>query len=136
MNYSAILILILSVSMFTTIANAQECKQLCVAKQFYEQGEAVVISGKVDVILENTPLIIQVFKENNRIHIAQVDVSQDGSYTYTLIADGPFFRADGKYTVQASYGVAGNIHEASFDFRTAGSATNTTEMFEVNAGDA
>ena len=130
-GYFVIIMLVLSTSSF---AYAQECKQLCLADQFYEQGDAVIISGKFDAVFENTPLIIQVFKDSNRVHIAQVDVSQDGSYTYTLIADGPYFKTDGTYTVQASYGVSGNVYEASFDFQTKATAGTTTEFFEVDAG--
>jgi hypothetical protein len=119
---------------FVTFASAQECKQLCVAKQFYEQGDVVVISGRVDAVLPDTPLLIQIFRDNNRVHIAQVEVSQDGSYTYTFIADGPYFKTDGKYTVQATYGVAGNVYETTFDYQTKESAGTTTNIFEVNAG--
>jgi predicted secreted protein with PEFG-CTERM motif len=95
-----------------------------------------VISGKLDAVFENTPLIIQIFKDANRVHIAQVDVSQDGSYTYTLIADGPYFKTSGRYTIQAAYGVSGSIYETSFDFQTKESAAKTTDIFEVNAGDS
>jgi hypothetical protein len=133
-----VLLLVLLVSAFATTAYAQtqECKQVCVASQFYQQGDAIVISGKFDTVFENTPLIIQVFKESNRAHIAQVEVSQDGSYTYTLIADGPYFKTNGKYIIQASYGVSGSIYETSFDFQTTESSTDTSEIFEVNAGDS
>ncbi len=135
MKKFAVLMIALVAFSFVTLASAQEaCKQLCVAKQFYEQGDAVIISGRFDAVLQNTPLIIQVFRESNRVHIAQVDVSQDGSYTYTLIADGPYFNKDGKYIIQASYGVSGNVYETSFDFQTKESAGTTTNIFEVNAG--
>jgi len=117
-------------------ASAQtECSQICVAKQFYREGEAVIISGKVDVFLSNTPLLIQVFRETNRVHIAQVDVSQDGTYSYSLIADGPYFKTDGKYVVQASYGVTGNVFETRFDFQTTAAGQNPSQIFEVRAGD-
>ncbi|MEW6043304.1 MAG: PEFG-CTERM sorting domain-containing protein [Thermoproteota archaeon] len=134
MKKFALLIIALVSFSFVAFVSAQECKQLCVAKQFYEQGDAVIISGRFDAVLQDTPLIIQVFRENNRVHIAQVEVSQDGSYTYTLIADGPYFKTDGKYTIQASYGVAGNVYEATFDYQTKESAGTTTNIFEVNAG--
>jgi len=117
-------------------ASAQTaCKQVCVAKSFYKEGEAVIISGKVDAFLPNTPLLIQVFHETNRVHIAQVDVAQDGTYSYSLIADGPYFKADGKYVIQASYGVTGNVFETSFDFQTTESGQKPGQIFEVRAGD-
>lgn len=126
---------ILSTFILFNVVHAEECKQVCVAKSFYNQGQAVVISGKVDAVLENTPLLIQVFRDSNRVHIAQVDVAKDGTYTYSLIADGPYFKTDGKYTVQASYGVTGNVYETSFDFQTKQSSLTTPEIFEVRSGD-
>lgn len=135
-RYFALLSLVLLASTLGAYAQTEECKQVCVASQFYNQGDAVIISGKFDTVFENTPLIIQVFRESNRVHIAQVDVSQDGSYIHTLIADGPYFKINGKYIIQASYGVSGSIYETSFNFQTAESSTQSTEIFEVNAGDS
>ena len=130
-----ILFLIASVPVLYNFAYAQECSQVCVAKPFYAQGEAVVISGKVDAVLQNTPLLIQVFRDTNRVHIAQVEVAQDGTYTYSLIADGPYFKTDGKYLIQVSYGVTGNVFETSFDFQTNESGLTPSQIFEVKAGD-
>lgn len=135
-NHVLILFLVVSTPVLYNFAFAEECKQVCIAKPFYTQGEAVVISGKVDAILQNTPLLIQVFRDTNRVHIAQVDVAQDGTFTYSLIADGPYFKVDGKYTVQVSYGVTGNVYESSFDFQTKASSQQPQGMFEVKAGDS
>lgn len=131
----AIFLLILSIAISYNTANAAECKQLCVAEQFYKQGDTVVISGKLDVVLENTPLLVQVYRDNNRVQIAQVDVAQDGSYTYTFKADGPYFQTSGKYVVQASYGPT-NKYESSFDFQTESAAGQTKDVFEVKAGNS
>ena len=135
-SHVLVLFLIVSSPVLYNFAMAQECTNVCVAKPFYKEGEAVIISGKVDAVLENTPLLIQVFREANRVHIAQVDVAQDGTFTYSLIADGPYFKTDGKYVVQASYGVTGNVFETSFDFQTTETGTNPTQIFEVRAGDS
>ncbi|HEY8109397.1 MAG TPA: PEFG-CTERM sorting domain-containing protein [Candidatus Nitrosotenuis sp.] len=115
--------------------HAQECK-LCIAKEFYKQGDAIVISGKVDAVLEKTPIIIQIFYGTNIVNIAQVEVSQDGSYTHTVIADGIYWKSDGRYTVKATYGVSGNVYETGFDFQTKSTANDTTQIFEVKAGDS
>jgi len=88
------------------------------AKSYYAEGEAIIISGKADSFLPNTPLLIQVFHDAIRVHIAQVEVAQDGTFTYSLIADGPNFQTPGEYVVQMSYGVTGNVYETSFDFQT------------------
>ncbi len=137
MKYASLLILFLIISSISiqhnTATAAEECERVCVSKPFYEEGEAVVISGKVEAFLPNTPLLLQVFREANRVHIAQVEVAQDGTFTYSLIADGPYFQKDGKYTVQASYGVTGNVFETSFDYQTTISGTNPTQIFDVKA---
>ena len=137
MSLPSLLILILvTIPFFYDYALAEtECSQVCIAKQFYTQGEAVIISGKVDAYLPDTPLLIQVFRDTNRVHIAQVVVAKDGTYSYSMIADGPYFKTDGKYVVQASYGVMGNVFETSFDFQTTTSGLNPSEIFEVEAGD-
>ncbi|WP_100182552.1 PEFG-CTERM sorting domain-containing protein [Candidatus Nitrosotenuis aquarius] len=135
-NHVLVLFLVAFAPLSYGFASAQiECKQVCVAKPFYSEGEAVIISGKVDAFLPNTPLLIQVFRDTNRVHIAQVEVAQDGTYSYSLIADGPYFKQDGKYLVQASYGVTGNVFEASFEFQTTATGQNPSQIFEVRAGD-
>ena len=124
---------LVSSSIFLQGASAQDCVNLCVAQQFYKQGDTIVISGKVDVVLPNTPLLIQVYRESNRVQIAQVDVAEDGSFTYTFVADGPYFQTAGKYVIQASYGPTSK-YEASFEFQTTETATATNDVFEVKAG--
>ncbi len=137
MNYYGLLLfsVLVLVVVSTVPVHAQECK-LCIAKEFYRQGDAIVISGKVDAVLEKTPIIIQIFYGTNIVNIAQVEVSQDGSYTHTVIADGIYWKSDGKYTVKATYGVSGNVYETSFDFQTSGTANTTAQIFEVKAGDS
>ncbi len=136
MKYHGFVILTLILSIAVYGASAQECKQLCVAKQFYEEGETVVVSGQVDVVLEKTPIIIQILHDKNIVDIAQEEVSQDGSYTATFKAEGDRWQDDGKYTAKATYGPTGNVYEISFDFQTKESAKETAEIFEVKAGDA
>lgn len=116
-------------------AYAEDCK-LCVAKEFYKQGDSVVVSGRVDAVLAKTPIIIQVFRDTNLVDIAQVEVSEDGSYAHTFVADGKYWKTDGKYTVKATYGVSGNAYETSFDFQTSTSTNTSTQNFEVKAGDS
>ena len=134
-NYILIFSLFALCALQYSFASAEECKQVCVAKSFYRQGEAVIVSGKVDAVLQNTPLLIQVFHETNRAHIAQVDVAQDGTFTYSFIADGPYFTKDGKYVVKTAYGVAGNTYETSFDFQTKRTGENPQQIYEVRKPD-
>ncbi|MBM2851666.1 MAG: sorting protein [Candidatus Nitrosotenuis sp.] len=138
MNYYNALILfsVLSLIAVNTSAYADTCLQLCVAKEFYTQGDTIVISGKVDALLAETPIIIQIFQGTNIVNIAQVEVAQDGSYTHTVIADGIYWKNSGTYTVKATYGVSGNAYDATFDFQTKSKLNETTQIFEVKAGDS
>ena len=134
-SYVFVLVLIASVPLWYNLAFADECKQVCVAKPFYKQGEAVIISGKVEAFLPNTPLLIQIYRDTTLVDIAQVDVAQDGTFTHSLIADGPYFKTDGKYTIRASYGVTGNVFETSFDYQTSETGNNPSQIFEVKTPD-
>lgn len=116
-------------------AQVQDCR-ICVAKKFYEQGETVVISGKVDAVLEKTPIIIQIFYGSNLAEVAQVEVAQDGTFTHTVVADGIYFKNSGNYTVKGTYGISSNAYETSFEFHTSDAASAITEIFEVKAGDS
>lgn len=108
-----------------------DCR-ICATKQHYEQGETVVIVGRVDAVLERTPMIIQVFNPlQNLVEVAQVDIAQDGSFTHRVVADGAYFKTSGKYTVRGTYGIASNVYETMFEFQTKDVAGATTNVFEV-----
>ena len=99
----------------------------------YEEGETVVISGKVTTVILETPVTIIIFHGGNVIEIAQLSVAQDGSFTHTILAQGPLWQNEGKYIVKASYGEV-NSAESSFQFISQKTATETTDTFEVDAG--
>ncbi|MEX1149683.1 MAG: PEFG-CTERM sorting domain-containing protein [Nitrosopumilus sp.] len=99
----------------------------------YDEGDTIVISGNVSIVVGNTPITLQLFSEGNLIDIAQVIVAQDGSYSHTVIAEGPLWKKSGNYTVRASYG-DGNIAEAEFSYSPKSAVILTTENFDVDAG--
>ncbi|MDP3779865.1 MAG: hypothetical protein Q8Q69_01565, partial [Nitrosopumilaceae archaeon] len=103
-----------------------------VSERFYEEGDAVVVSGKVRTILLNSPLSLQIFYGETLVEIVQVKVVQDGTFTYSLIAKGPQWINDGTYLVRVAY--SGNIAETNFEFKPAKTGVTTTELFEVDAG--
>jgi len=119
---------------FTTPSFAQESLlSINVSNNSFEEGETIVISGKVSTIVLETPVTIQIFNEGNLIEIAQIVVAQDGSFTHTIIAQGPQWQTEGAYTVRASYG-EGNISEANFEFFKQLAIIDTSDFFEVDAG--
>ena len=98
----------------------------------YKEGETVVISGKVNTVIAGIPVTLQIFNEGNLVDIAQITVAEDGSYSHTIIAQGPLWAKEGEYTVRASFG-SGNIAETQFNFSLK-TGVSTTDTFEVDAG--
>lgn len=99
----------------------------------YDEGDTIVISGIVLTKVGDTPVTLQLFSQGNLVDIAQISVAKDGSYSHTVIAEGPLWKNAGVYTVRVSYG-EGNIAEAEFDYSPKSKSFTTTEIFEVDAG--
>jgi len=99
----------------------------------YDEGDTIVISGQVATIVGSTPATLQLFSEGNLVDIAQITIAQDGSYSHTVIAEGPLWKNLGDYTVRVSYG-EGNIAESEFSYTPKSEAIETTTNYEVDAG--
>jgi len=106
---------------------------LSLSNSSFEEGDTIVISGKVSTIIFDTPMSIQIFNQGNLVEIVQLVVAQDGSFTHTIIAQGPQWQNEGDYTVRAAYG-EGNIAEANFEFFKQPAMADTSDFFEVDAG--
>ena len=98
----------------------------------YKGGETIVVSGKVSIIIVDTPVTMQIFNQGNLVDIAQIRVAEDGSYSHTVIAEGPLWSKAGEYTVKVTFG-EGNIAEAQFSFSPK-TEIHVTNTFEVDAG--
>ncbi|NJK77831.1 MAG: PEFG-CTERM sorting domain-containing protein [Nanoarchaeota archaeon] len=98
----------------------------------YKEGDTVVISGKVTTIIIGTPITMQIFSQGNLVDVAQFNVAEDGSYSYTIIAEGPYWTKSGEYVVRASFG-EGNVAETQFSFSPKSEVVDT-DIFEVDAG--
>ena len=99
----------------------------------YDEGDTVVISGHVTTIVGSTPATLQLFSDGNLVEIAQITIAQDGSYSHTVIAEGPLWKTQGDYTVRVSYG-EGNIAESEFGYSPKSAVIEKTTNFEVDAG--
>ncbi len=126
---SGVLILLI---VFTLPAFAESLISVEINSNSYNEGETIVISGKVSTIIIDTPVTMQLFSQDNLVDIAQITVAEDGSYSHTVRAEGPLWSKAGEYIVRVSFG-EGNIAETQFTFspKTEISETNT---FEVDAG--
>ncbi len=98
----------------------------------YEEGDAIIVSGKVNTVIGETPVILQLFNEGNLIDIAQLTVAQDGSFTKTFLAEGKLWKKSGDYTVIASY--QEHQIETEFSYTPKSESVETTEPYEVDAG--
>ena len=81
----------------------------------YLTGDTIIISGMVNEIFENTPVIMQLISPVDLIEIAQIDVESDGVFTHTIVAQGTQWAFDGTYIIKVFYG-ANNVAETSFAF--------------------
>ena len=98
----------------------------------YKEGDTVVISGKLTTIIVGTPITMQIFNQGNLVDVAQFNVAEDGSYSYTIIAEGPYWSKSGEYIVRASFG-QGNVAETQFSFSPKSDVV-ASDIFEVDAG--
>ena len=98
----------------------------------YDEGDTIVISGKVNTVIGETPVLIQIINEGAIIDIAQITVAQDGTFTKTIIAEGGVWKKGGEYTIRAFY--QEHIAESTFSFTPKSEAVETTTNFEVDAG--
>ena len=99
----------------------------------YDEGDTIVISGTVTTVVGSTPATLQLFSEGNLVDIAQIEIAQDGSYSHTIIAEGPLWQKQGDYTVRVSYG-EGNTAESEFNYSPKSAINETANNFEVDAG--
>ena len=101
----------------------------------YDEGDTIVISGKVVIPINGVNVVLQLFTEGNMIEIAQITVAQDGTYSHTVLAEGPLWKKSGTYVVRSSYEVGGGtIAETEFSYVPKSDIIETKENFEVNAG--
>lgn len=128
-----VIIWVLFSTTMLAFAQTEELISVETAKNSYEEGETIVISGQVTTVILDTPVTLQIFHGNTLVEIAQLIVAQDGKYTHTILAQGPLWQKDGMYTVRVSYG-ASNVVETNFEYFTKQSVTETTNIFEVDAG--
>ena len=99
----------------------------------YDEGDTIVVSGKIKTIIGETPVTLQLFHDGNMIQIAQIIVSKDGNYSYTILAEGTMWQIQGEYIVKVTYG-EGNIAETTFLYTPDSEVLTTTDTFEVDAG--
>ena len=100
----------------------------------YDEGDTVVISGHVKTVIGGTPVIIQIIHQSTStiVQIEQLTVAQDGTFSKTILAEGPLWGNKGTYIAKAAY--QDTIIETEFSFTPKKAAPEATSNFEVDAG--
>ncbi len=101
----------------------------------YDEGDTIVISGEVSTSIPGVDIVIQLFSGGNMVAIAQKPIAQDGTFSHTILAEGPLWKKSGTYLVRASYEVGGvSMSETEFNYSSKSEVSKITTNFEVNAG--
>jgi len=101
----------------------------------YDEGDTIVISGEVSTPIPGVDVVIQIFREGTMVAIAQKPIAQDGTFSHTILAEGPLWKKSGTYSVRASYEAGGiTISETPFTYSSKSEVSETTTNFEVDAG--
>jgi len=142
MRYTSIfMILILSLSTLSIPIFADSATQspspptaalvtTSIDRSSYTLGDTIVISGQVQAVVSGTPLSIEILDpQNNVAKIDQIDVSQDGKYTYSTKAAGPYWKLNGSYTVKVQYGPPNVTAQTTFTFQS--TPTTTSNVFQL-----
>jgi predicted secreted protein with PEFG-CTERM motif len=103
--FSIIVLLVLSVWFIPSFAQTAPNITVTTDKSSYTINNSIVISGVVKAVVPGTPITIQIFNANNNlVNVAQIEVSQDGTYSDTIKAQGPLWISSGTYTIKTQYG--------------------------------
>lgn len=130
--YSLVLLLVIS----TGTVFAEEFSILVKTDDsHYDEGDTIVISGNVSTSIPGIDIIIQLFTEGNMVAIAQKPIAQDGTFSHTILAEGPLWKKPGTYFIRASYEAGGvTISETEFTYSPKSDIPKITTNFEVDAG--
>jgi len=99
-----------------SFAQSNQVLTITTEKESYAAGEPVKVLGLVDIILAETDALIRVVSPmGNMIHLAQVDVESDGSFSETISTsiDGKW-KETGTYTIMVNYGE--NSTQVEFEY--------------------
>ena len=100
----------------------------------YQQGDIITVSGTIEKVLPNTPVILQIFFVKTQVDVAQIDVSKNGKFSTTFVADGPMWSQDGVGIIRLGYG--NTVSETSFEFFKTARDDVFISNFEVNIPDS
>lgn len=134
---SKFLLIVVAISFFILPAFSQLSLELELSEEVYFEGDVIVISGSVSTVIQDTPVTVQMIHlgqndEESIVQIAQINVAKDGTFSHTVKAEGPQWRAEGEYVVRAFYGTD-SVADVYFDFFK--KDQDVSNIFEVEKPD-
>ena len=103
----------------------------------YVEGDTIAVSGSVAIKIGENPVLLQIIASegNRRVHIDQISIALDGSYSSDPIsASGELWSKPGQYTVRATY-LDRHIAETTFSYSLKPEIVETSDVFEnIDAG--
>ena len=98
-----------------TIAAVEDPISVSTSRDIYYENDIIIVFGKVTSILNELPVTIQLYHEDNLIAVDQVEIALDGTFATDFRAKGNFWKEDGTYIVRAFY-TPEKIAEKTFQF--------------------
>jgi len=83
-------------------------------KSEYVEDDLIVISGTVSEIVDDLSVTLQIIHDGLYAHLSQLQVSSDGSFIKTVLAEGVSWQEEGEYTVRVYYNYV--IAETVFNY--------------------
>ena len=98
-----------------SIAAVEDPISVSTSRDIYYEDDIIIVFGKVTSILNELPVTIQLYHEDNLIAVDQVEIALDGTFATDFRAKGNFWKEDGTYIVRAFY-TPEKIAEKTFQF--------------------
>ena len=98
-----------------SIAAVEDPISVSTSRDIYYEYDIIIVFGKVTSILNELPVTIQLYHEDNLIAVDQVEIALDGTFATDFRAKGNFWKEDGTYIVRAFY-TPEKIAEKTFQF--------------------
>lgn len=114
--FAVLAVLVVSIGMTPAFGQTQGAIVVSTDKPSYADGEVILVTGEVRDRYSGLQVSIVIIAPNdNRVGLAQVDVSNDKTFSHEFRAGG-LMTVDGTYTVAVQYGGASNSAETMFEF--------------------
>ena len=125
-----VLVFMISIPLAFAQTNQEPFLSVQTDDNHYDEGDTIVISGKVQTVVADTPILLQIWFEGNMIYINQFEPAQDGSYSHTVLAEKPKWSKEGEYLIRVSYS-EGNTSERSITYTPKKEFIEIEDSFEV-----